>query len=314
LSVVAARLRHFTVELGQGAWMRSVHDRIGRRELLLGGILGVAAMGAAGVESRVLPGRDSLPQWLGGVPPGVPDVQAGPLATGSFVSTRRGGARVGWSIAYPPGVRRAGLPVLVVLHGRGSTHAHAFGANLHLDRFLAQAVSRGAPPFAIAAADGGDHEYWHPRRGTDPAAMITDEFLPLLAERGLDVRRVGLLGWSMGGYGALYLAGALGAARVAVVVAESPAIWHHSYQSVAGAFDDAGDFDRHAIFGHQRSLAGIALRIDCGAGDGFAPVTRDLRASLRPTPAGGIEPGAHNAVYWRGQAPAQLAFVGAHLR
>ena len=116
----------------------------------------------------------------------------------------------------------------------------------------------------------------------------------------------------MGGYGALYLAAVLRARRVAVAVAESPAIWHHGRRAVEGAFDDAADFDAHAIFGRQRRLRGIALRIDCGAADGFAPVTRDLRASIAPTPAGGIEPGGHDDILAQ-QAPAQLRFVGRHL-
>jgi hypothetical protein len=41
-------------------------------------------------------------------------------------------------------------------------------------------------------------------------------------------------------------------------------------------------------------------------------VTRDLRASLHPTPAGGIEPGGHDSTYWRAQAPAQLRWIGRH--
>jgi S-formylglutathione hydrolase FrmB len=117
----------------------------------------------------------------------------------------------------------------------------------------------------------------------------------------------------MGGYGALYLASRLGARRVAVAVAESPAIWHHGYQTVSGAFDDAADFDAHTVFGRADSYRGVALRIDCGDRDGFAPTVRDLRAELTPTPAGGIEPGGHDSGYWRSQAAAQLAFVGAHL-
>jgi enterochelin esterase-like enzyme len=237
---------------------------------------------------------------------------AGTWRTGTFVSRRRGGARTGWAILYPPGHDGARLPVLVALHGRGGHYGDAY-ASLHLDEVLADAVAHGTPPFAIASVDGGDHEYWHPRQGTDPAGMVLREFLPLLVGNGLDVRRVGLIGWSMGGYGALYLAGALGAAGCAVAVAESPAIWHHSWQSAEGAFDNAEDYDRHAIFGHLDRLTGIPLRIDCGDGDGFAPVTRDLRAALSPTPAGGIEPGGHDAAYWRRQAPAQLRFVGRHL-
>jgi enterochelin esterase-like enzyme len=237
---------------------------------------------------------------------------SGTWVHGSFASRRRGGTQTGWAVLYPPGHDRARLPVLVALHGRGGHYGDTY-ASLHLDRFLADTVAAGTPPFAIASVDGGDHEYWHPRQGTDPAGMVVHEFLPLLADHGLRVHRVGLLGWSMGGYGALYLAGVLGAARCAAAVAESPAIWHHGYQSVEGAFDNAADFDRHAIFGRQPLMRGIELRIDCGAADGFAPVTRDLRATISPTPAGGIEPGGHDAAYWRGQAPAQLAFVGRNL-
>jgi enterochelin esterase-like enzyme len=232
---------------------------------------------------------------------------------GTFTSRLRGATRTGWAVLYPPDhAPGARLPVVVVLHGRGGDHAGAY-RSLHLDRYLAGVVKSGTRPFAIASVDGGDHEYWHPRRGTDPAGMVVQEFLPLLDRHGLDVRRIGLLGWSMGGYGALYLATVLRKTRCAVAVAESPAIWHHSYQSAAGAFDDAQDFDRHTIFGRQHLLDGVALRVDCGAGDGFAPVTRDLRASLEPTPAGGIEPGGHDSAYWRSQAPAQLAFLGGHL-
>jgi S-formylglutathione hydrolase FrmB len=264
-----------------------------RRVALLGG-LGLALAGCSS-----------------GLPAGVPSTSPGRMDGGTFRSSYRR-TSVGWSVSYPPG-HDGPLPVLVVLHGRGGDHSDAFGGSLHLDRYQAQAVRQGERPYAIASVDGGDHEYWHPRRNSDPAGMVIHEFLPLLGRLSLDVGRIGLMGYSMGGYGALYLATVLRRQRVAVVVAESPAIWHHGYQSVEGAFDDAADFDAHSIWGRQRRLHGIALRIDCGASDGFAPVTRDLRASLRPTPAGGIEPGGHDSVYWRRQAPAQLRFVARHL-
>ena len=240
---------------------------------------------------------------------------AGTSVSGSFVSSYRRGATTGWTIARPPGHDRGALPVLVVLHGRGADHRAAY-TGLHLDEALAQHVARGGRPFALASVDGASAGYWHPRRAGDDAGMVVHEFLPLLTRHGLRAAptdRIGLLGWSMGGYGALYLSSVLRRARVAVAVAESPAIWHEADQSAAGAFDDAADFDAHRLWGRQRDLAGIALRIDCGDADGFAPVTRDLRASISPTPAGGIEPGAHDDAYWQRQGPAQLAFVGAHL-
>ena len=58
--------------------------------------------------------------------------------------------------------------------------------------------------------------------------MVVDELLPLLAGRGVAAGpedRIGLLGWSMGGYGVLHLGGLLGAERVAAVCAVSPALW-----------------------------------------------------------------------------------------
>jgi pimeloyl-ACP methyl ester carboxylesterase len=249
-----------------------------------------------------------------GLPGGVPDVGTGRFITGSFRSRYRH-TDVGWAVSYPP--RHTGrLPVLVFLHGRSGDHNGPFSDSLHLDHYLASAAGHGVRPFAIAAVDGGDHEYWHPRRGTDPAGMVIHEFLPLLGRHGLDVRRFGLMGNSMGGYGTLYLAERLGRARVAVAVAESPAIWHEAAETVEGAFDDPTDFAAHTIFGRRRlqRLDGIALRIDCGDQDGFAPITRELRARIRPRPAGGIEPGGHDSDYWRRQAPAQLRFVGRHLQ
>ena len=241
---------------------------------------------------------------------------AGSRVDGSFVSQRRGGVPTGWTIVYPPGHAtersRAGLPVLLALHGAGGDHQWPV-RTLYLDRLLAGTVAGGAAPFAIATVDGGHRKYWHPRRTGDPAAMVFDEFLPLLADHGLDTRRIGLIGWSMGGYGALYLASLLGPRRCAVAVAVSPAIWVHSYQVAAGSFDDAADFRAHGLWGRLSRLAGIPLRVDCGASDGFAPATRRLRSLLRPTPAGALTPGAHKAAYWRGQAPAELAFAARHL-
>jgi enterochelin esterase-like enzyme len=278
---------------------------------MLGGLAALTAAGLGGVEAGMLP----APGWLGSgaVPSDVPAVQPGRLVSGSFVSAARGGTRTGWTIGYPPEADPSGLPVLITMHGRGDSHRDSFGRGLHLDRFLADAVAHGSAPFAIASVDGGASEYWHPRRNTDPARMVIEEFIPLLKGHRLDTARVGLLGWSMGGYGALYLAGRLGSQRTAVAIAESPAVWHQAGQSAAGAFDDADDFDRHAIFGRLGLLDGIALRLDCGASDGFAPVTRDLRAALVPTPAGGIRPGGHDVGYWRSQAAAQLRYAAGEL-
>jgi len=286
--------------------------RVSRRAFLGAGALTVAAIGAGGygVEQRILPGRSWLYAHLGlnGSDGQLPDVQAGKVVSGSFISQRRLGTRCGWSIAYPPG-SSTDLPVLVVLHGRGGNHTSAFGDELGLHRYLAQLVRAGARPFAIASVDGGD-SYWHHRRsGEDSGAMVTDELLPLLRTRGLDTSRIALLGWSMGGYGALLLAGRLGSKRVSACVAESPALWLQAGDTAPGAFDDPADYQANTVFGHQQRLAGIAVRIDCGTGDGFFPAAQRYARGFSPRPAGGFQPGGHTLGYWRRMAPAQLAFV-----
>ncbi|MEO5919907.1 MAG: alpha/beta hydrolase-fold protein [Pseudolysinimonas sp.] len=289
---------------------------IRRRTLLLGagGVAVVGVAGALSIEAGLIPGRTTLHQLLGlnGESGEVPDVEPGPSTRGDFVSDARLGVSCGWTIAYPPGAEVGDpLPVLVVLHGYSNDNRAAF-ERLGLDRFLADAVAGGAAPFAIASVDGGD-TYWHRRAsGEDAGAMVTEEFLPLLAEHGLATDRIALLGWSMGGYGALLLATELGPGRVASVVAESPAMWQDAAHSPGGAFDDATDYAARDLAGRQGALAGIPVRIDCGTGDGFSPVVERYVAGFDDSPAGGFEPGGHDFAYWKRMAPAQLAFVAEH--
>jgi S-formylglutathione hydrolase FrmB len=247
---------------------------------------------------------------LNGAAGTVPEVSIGLLINGAFESAFRAGSTE-WAVSYPPGATPGSpLPVLISLHGVGGTHKATFGRYLGLDKFQAAANS----PFAIASIDGGN-TYWH-RRGTgeDAGRMVIDEFLPLLAAHGLTTDRLGLFGWSMGGFGALDLARSLGADRVACVIAESPALWTSAARTPAGAFDDAEDFAAHTPFGRQAELDGIAVRIDCGLGDGFYPTAVEYVDGFATAPVTSFEAGGHNPEYWRRMAPAQLDFAAQHLR
>jgi len=230
-----------------------------RRAFLLAGAGGVAlaATGGALVESNLLPGRARLRDGLGldGPDAPMPSAQTGPMVTGTFRSESRAGLETRWAVSYPPGSPAdARLPVLVSLHGKGATHRTFFDL-LGLDRFLALVVVNGIPPFAVAAVDGGDR-YWHERRaGDDSGAMVMEEFVSFLAGRGLSTDRLGLFGWSMGGYGSLLLAaqapiGAIGAGAVS-----SPALWAEAGDAAPGAFDDAEDFAAHDVFADETSWA-----------------------------------------------------------
>ena len=296
----------------------SSRGRLTRRALIIGGASVVVLAGAAalGIEEDILPGRSTLHRVLGlDGPAGViPKVTPGTMVTGEFTSAARLGKTCGWAISYPPGVAPGTkLPVLIALHGFGGSHRAAFYNGVGLDRFLAQAVARGTAPFAIASVDGGN-TYWHKRTsGEDAGAMVTGEFIPLLKDHGLDVAKVGFLGWSMGGFGGLHLGAKLGPTRTAVVVAESPALWNSFGGAAHGAFDSASDFRANTPVGRQNELDGIPVLIDCGTGDGFYPVAKAYAAGFAKHPAGGFVAGGHNDSYWRRMAPAQLAFVAKHL-
>jgi Putative esterase len=294
--------------------MGSSGRAISRRAVLLGSVAATVGAGGLAVEQGILPGRHWLSSSLGTAraEAGLPRGPGGRTVSGQFHSAKLGRS-CGYTIGYPTN-RADRLPVVVVLHAHGADHRTAFDT-LGMDRFLRAAGYR----FALASVDGGDHCYWHHRAdGTDAGAMVIEEFLPLLAAHGLDTRRIGLFGWSMGGFGALWLAGVLGARRVAAAAALSPALWHRAADTAPGAFDDPADFAAHDVFHHVEALTGIGVRIDCGTADGFYPTARDylgvLRAQLRPPPAGGFEPGGHTATYWRQTVPTQLAFLASQLR
>ncbi|HEY4567916.1 MAG TPA: alpha/beta hydrolase-fold protein [Kribbella sp.] len=282
-----------------------------------------AAAAVAGVvtvtalETGAIPGRARVHDVLGLTGPDgvVPDVPAGPVVSGSFNSFGRR-TEVGYSIIYPHGYEpSAELPVVLVLHGRGGDHTSAIN-DLGIDRYLTATVQAGTPAFALATVDGGQDSYWHRRAsGNDPGFMLDQEFLPLLADRGLRTDRFGVLGWSMGGYGALLWVAlhywqrrVRPDMRAVAVGALSPALWREYAEVQQGAFDDAEDFDRSQVFGRPSGFRDVAVRIDCGRDDPFAGAARGLREELHA--AGGQQAGAHTPGYWRRMLPDQLRFLG----
>ncbi|MCH9642714.1 MAG: alpha/beta hydrolase [Actinomycetia bacterium] len=275
---------------------------INRRALLFIGVRsGIAAAAGAGtlgtLGASVAAGAPSVPQ----APPGPSPT----FAAGSFASAARGGAVTNWIIARPPG-QLTPLRPLILLHGKDSDARAVM--SMGAEQFLADAVRAGVPPFAIAAVDGGG-SYWHRRAsGEDSGAMVLDEFIPLLGEQGLDISRVALQGWSMGGYGALLLGARLGAGRTAAICAVSPALWTSPGAAAPGAFDSAEDYAANSVWG-LRSLDGIPLRIDCGYDDPFYPATQQFVGQLSTPPAGGFSPGGHDASYWSSQLTDELTWA-----
>jgi len=275
---------------------------------------GAGAAGGVGMYEGVLPGRPRLQSLFGlnGEAGVVPDVEPGPILTGSFVSEQRLGEETGWSLMRPPGTRGQRLPLVVSLHALGWNHDDALSSSIGLPQFLAQAVDRGVPPFAIATVDGG-RSYWHHRpSGEDAGAMVVDELLPLLGRHAVGIERIGLLGWSMGGYGVLRLATDLGPERVAAVVAASPAVWRDPADARPDGFEDEEEYEQYSVMDSQDLLDGIPVRIDVGTGD---PLYREVEEYVDGFPddadlTSTFEPGGHSAAYWRRMLPAQVEFLG----
>jgi len=226
--------------------------------------------------------------------------------TGSFVSAARGGVKTNWVIAMPPGQTKMLRPV-IALHGKDGD------ANMILDcsveDALAQLVAQGKPPFAVVGVDGGPSSYWHRRsNGEDSGTMVIEELLPMLSSMGMDTSRVGFLGWSMGGYGALLLGARLGPARTAGICAISPALYMSYWGCAPGAFDGVDDWQRNTVFGLP-VLSSIPLRVDCGIGDRFFFSSSQFVNQLKKKPAGSFSPGGHDMDYWRAQLPGELAWM-----
>ncbi len=285
---------------------------LSRRAVLIGsgGAVAVAAAGGIAVDEGWLPGRTRVRSALGldGPAGHIPDVTPGRVVSGSFASQHRLGAQTGWSVIYP-GSEVERLPVMVCLHGLGGDHSTAV-SELGMDRFLPAAVAAGVPRFAVATVDGGT-TYWHPRpTGEDAGAMVLDELLPRLDEQGLHTDRLAFQGWSMGGYGALRLAGILGASRVRAAAVLSAALWTDPADASRSGFADSAEYQRYSVLGRQAQLRGVGVRVDCGTDDPFFSADKAYVAGFDRPVASTFQPGAHDPSYWTRMLPAQLAFVG----
>jgi len=289
----------------------------------LGGVVVAAAAGTAGFElvsHGVLPGKSELDQLDGACAVPAADLAGyappGPQYSGTFYSAARQ-TSVGYTIAYPPGRRRGDrLPLVIALHGFGGNHTDALSG---LSPAQAVALKPGGtplPPMALVTADGGGG-YWNPHPGDNPQAMLVDELIPLCQRAGLGAgtREIGVLGISMGGYGAILLAEKY-PHLIGAVAAISPAIWT-SYAEAksanAGAYASAPGFAAGDAVTHAGALAGVPVRVAAGSGDPFYPGVQALARALPKSAEVYFGGGCHTGSFFNSQEPPSLAFLARHL-
>ncbi|GGL39480.1 hypothetical protein GCM10014719_45670 [Planomonospora parontospora subsp. antibiotica] len=238
---------------------------------MITGGLALLGLGATAVMAGPDGVRKAYGQIRCGRMPDPPEVPPGTLQRSTMDDRRV-------VIGIPPATRGR-IPVVVMLHGAAGDALTPFELYA-VDRYLAAGGAR----FAVASIDD-----W-------PSADIEGRLLPYLRDCGLDTDRIGLMGWSAGGAGALRLAAELGEKKVAVVVAVAPAI------TTAQA--------------PLRELVDIPVWLGCGDRDGWARQTETMLKGLKAlgaTAEGGISGGCHNAAYRRRVLPEQLAFVSRHI-
>jgi len=299
-----------------------------RRRVLTLGLAPAAVLvgaGIAGVDlvSRgVLPGRSMLEKLDGACSVASPPQASsppGPSFSGTFYSAARR-RTVGYTIAYPPRHRPGDeLPLVVMLHGFGGSHADALAGMSPAQGLALKAGGRPLAPMAMVTVDGGNG-YWNPHPGDNPMAMVIDELIPRCQrlDLGRPPQRIATLGISMGGYGALLFAEKY-PHLIAAVAAISPAIWTsyaQARQANPAAYASAAAFAANDAVTHAAALGRRPVRVASGYDDPFYP---GVQALARALPALGgaavvdFGPGCHDGSYFAAQEPPSLAFLAGHL-
>lgn len=284
----------------------------------------------ADAEARGL-SRRTLLQGLGLAPFAAALPLAGPIlaatpadaATYTLVADTLASAATGkthtWVITYPAGhATTEHLPVAVVLHGSGG-QAHSMielGYPERLDALIAAGKSK---PYVLASIDA-DNGFYQKMAGRDYGRLVATEFLGVLAARGLDTSRLALTGWSMGGWGALRLAGRELRGRVRVVAAVSTpcySSWKRLPRAGRSAMTKA-QFTANNFYGHPKLLKKPRIFLLCGKTDAFCKGNKAFARVLDKArgvraPKTSFGKGGHSSPYWQSVASRQLAYLGKYL-
>ncbi len=308
--------------------MKELTTSSSRRHFLAFGAVaaGVVGLGAVGlvelVDHGVLPGQSILNDLDGACTVDVPPAHYGPVGDQverTFFSRHRG-RTVGYTLGLPANFRVGDdIPLVVFLHGFGQNHRTGVGAAPTPAQAIALRVNGNAlPPFALVTVDGGPH-YWHVFGDDDPMAMITDELIPRCQALGpgRSPGTIGVMGLSMGGYGAVLFAERR-PDLFRATAALSPAIWTDFASSQGaneGAFVNAANFAAYDVVTHADALSHTPTFLASGFHDPFYPGAQALAARLPgSTPKEVIfANGCHGGDFYNAHAPAALAFLTNHL-
>jgi esterase/lipase superfamily enzyme len=252
-----------------------------------------------------------------GLPPFPPPRADNVTVSYSAIRSRALNQQVGIAIvrALPlKGAQRDPI-VIFALPGRASS-ASAHVGGLYLANYLGHVVKRRATRPVVLIAVDSDSTYWHRRRnGKDTMCMLMQEIVePNVHMHRASRARTGIMGWSMGGYGAL-LAAETYPHIFGAVCGTSVAVWRtvvEQRHASPDAFDDAADFERYKLTRRLNALKETSVRIACGTKDPFFQADVALADALRKAGVHAqvdFEEGCHDAAYWEGTLPANFDFM-----
>ena len=282
-------------------------------------LVGAGAAGVELVSHGVLPGKQELDQLDGACSIASPPLRTsgvGHSESGSFYSQARR-RTVGYTVAWPPGATPGtALPLIVMLHGYGGNHTNALSGMRPWEAVALQVDGQPLPPMAMVTVDGGGG-YWNAHPGDDPMAMVISELIPMCQRMNLgrSPQKIGAMGISMGGYGALLLAEKYPEV-IRAVAAISPAIWTTYEEAQAanpGAYSSAADFADDDAVTHTAALANTPVRLASGNDDPFHPGVLALVHVLPPSSTVVWSAGCHTGSFFTAQEPPSLQFLARNL-
>ncbi len=265
--------------------------------------------------------------WLAAAP--LAAAGAVPLEAAAFASPALG--RPVPYLHYAAGSPGRGAPLVYLLHGHGGGEWDWVRAGGAVDVVEGLIAAGALPPLHLVLPGVGNSWYVDAPEPHGPVATaLLDGLMPELEARlGADPARRGVVGLSMGGFGALHM-GLRRPERFRCVAALSPAVFtaDHAFSELqlrlfAGAFGEPFDPARYAaadpftlVARAAASAAPPLVYLACGEEDFFGLEVGTQALGERLAAAGvptvlQIKPGRHDWAFWRAELPLALAaFAG----
>jgi enterochelin esterase-like enzyme len=241
-----------------------------------------------------------------------------PVVGGSFSSTYTHLLH-NWTLTYPTGhIEGEYLPVALALHSSYGNADEMIG--LGFPERLDALISAGkTPPFALASIDSMNG-FYEKKGSRDYGKVVAVEFLKVLRDRGLNTSRLGIIGWSMGGWGAFRLAQHELHNKVRVISAISTPCYSSwkTWPSYERADMTKAQFTAANFYHHPGLLAKPQIYMFCGKSDGFYKGNKAFAKVLDKAkgvrkPKTHFSAGDHSRDYWQSVLDPALTHIGRYI-